>query len=519
MSTGPELPSVKAVLAIAADYGIDLSAEDAAVYRGLLQPLMESCRRLEELPERKLPVKYPRTPGWRPMPEENPLNGWYWRCEVKGAAEGPLKGQKVALKDVVCLAGVPMMNGSQLLEGYVPEIDATIATRLLDAGATIVGKTNSEDCSFSGGGHTCSHGPVGNPRKPTHSPGASSNGSAVVLVTGQVDLAIGGDQGGSIRIPASWSGVYGLKPTYGLVPYTGCAMIEMTMDHIGPMANSTEGVARLLSVIAGPDPLDPRQRGVIPQNYVRDYMPALTRGVKGMHIAVLREGFGQGGPDNGGLPPADPVVDTRARAAIEQLAGLGAEIEEVSIPLHLDALHIWRTMIVQGATDVMINGGGGGTNWQGFYNTGLSEAFLRGLRTRPNDLPPTVRAVMFGGEYLRRAYMGRYYGKSQNLRHLVSDAYDAVLQKFDLIAMPTVPFVAPPLVPRDGAIADSVAAGGNMVRNTCVGDLTGHPSISVPIGMHGGLPIGLMLTGRQFDDETVIAGSAAFESLGDWTRM
>jgi amidase len=217
MSTGPELPSVKAILRIAEDYGIDLTTEDAAVYRDMMQPLVASYRRLEELPERKLPVEYPRTSGWRPMPEDNPCNGWYWRCVVEGAASGPLKGEKVALKDVVCLAGVPMMNGSQLLEGYVPDIDATIVTRLLDAGAIIIGKTNSEDCSFSGGGHTCSHGPVGNPRMPTHNPGASSNGSAVVLGTGQVDLAIGGDQGGSIRIPAAWSGVYGLKPTYACI--------------------------------------------------------------------------------------------------------------------------------------------------------------------------------------------------------------------------------------------------------------------------------------------------------------
>jgi amidase len=517
MSVGPELPSVKAVLKIAEDYGIDLSTEDAAIYREMMQPLIASYRRLEELPERKLPVKYPRTSGWRPLPEDNPCNGWYWRCVVEGAASGPLKGEKVALKDVVCLAGVPMMNGSQLLEGYVPDIDATIVTRLLDAGATIVGKTNSEDCSFSGGGHTCSHGPVGNPRMPTHNPGASSNGSAVVLGTGQVDLAIGGDQGGSIRIPAAWSGVYGLKPSYGLVPYTGCAMIETTMDHIGPMANSTAGVAKLLSVIAGPDPLDPRQRGVIPTDCVTDYIPALSRGVRGMRIAVVREGFAHKGID--GFPPSDEVVDSRVRAAIEQLRNLGAEIEEVSIPMHLDALHIWRAIATEGAAEFMLKGAGAGTNWQGYYNTGLSEAFARGMRSRPNDLPATVRSVLFGGEYMKRAYFGRYYGKAQNLRHLVSEAYDAVLAKFDLLAMPTTPFCATPMVSRDASIADTISSGLNMLRNTCVADLTGHPSMSVPCGMKKGLPIGLMLTGRQFDDSKVIAAAAAFEGIGDWMQM
>ena len=157
-----------------------------------------------------------------------------------------------------------MTNGSKILDGYIPDVDATVVSRILNSGATIVGKTNAEDFCFSGGSHTGAHGPVRNPRKPTHSTGGSSSGSAAALAAGDIELALGGDQGGSIRIPAAWSGVYGLKPTYGLVPYTGCSMIEMTLDHVGPMANSSEGIARLLSSIAGPDVNDPRQRGVIP---------------------------------------------------------------------------------------------------------------------------------------------------------------------------------------------------------------------------------------------------------------
>jgi amidase len=518
MPIGPALPSLSTMHKIAQDYGIDLSDAEAATYREMMVPIVKSFRRLEELPERKLEVKYPRTPGYRPAPEENPLNGWYWRCHVEGASSGPLKGEKVALKDVVCLAGVPMMNGSQLLEGFVPDGDATIVTRLLDAGATIVGKTNSEDCSFSGGGHTSSLGPVGNPRKPTHNPGASSNGSAVVLVTGQVDLAIGGDQGGSIRLPAAWSGVYGLKPTYGLVPYTGCAMIETTVDHIGPMATTTKGIAQLLTAIAGPDPLDPRQRGVIPTDYVRDYMPALGKGIKGKRIAIVVEGFGQDGLDTG-FPPSEDVVDERVRAAVAKLEDLGAIVETVSIPMHLDALHIWRGVMVEGTTAFMIKGGGIGTNWQGYYNTTMAQHFGRGLRSRPNDLPPTVVSLLLAGEYLQRNYFGKYYAKSQNLRHLVSEAYDKVLGRFDMLAMPTTPFRATEMVGPDASIEDTTYTALNMLRNTVAADLTGHPSISIPCGMHEGLPIGLMLTGRQFDDATLISASAAFESLGDWKTM
>lgn len=290
MPTGPKAPSAQQISSLARHYEIELSPEEAATYAKLIGGAVFAYRRIEELPELKPPVKYPRTPGYRPSSEENPFNAWYWKTEIKGAAHGPLKGERIGVKDAICVAGVPMMNGSQLLDGYVPDIDATIVTRLLDAGAVIVGKTNAENCSFSGGSHTCALGPVRNPHKPTHASGGSSAGSAAAVACGDVDMAIGGDQGGSIRIPAAWSGVYGLKPTYGLVPYTGCAMIEMTLDHVGPMCSSTEGVARMLSVMAGPDPFDPRQRGVVPPDYVQDYLPALERGVRGVKIGVVKEG-------------------------------------------------------------------------------------------------------------------------------------------------------------------------------------------------------------------------------------
>lgn len=515
MPTGPDLPSIAMLAKIAADYAIELNEQDAASYRSLMKGIIGSCRQLEGFPERKPPVKYPRTPGRRPDADENPLNGWYWRCEIKGADDGLLKGLRVGVKDVVCVAGIPMMNGSRVLEGYVPDIDATIVTRILDAGATIVGKTNCEDFSFSGGGHTASHGPVGNPYNPTCSPGGSSNGSAIVLATGQVDLAIGGDQGGSIRLPASWSGVYGLKPTYGLVPYTGCAMIEATLDHLGPMANTTEGIARLLSVIAGTDPLDPRQRGMIPSNHCTNYLPALTQSVKGLKIALVREGFGQTGED-ADLPPSDPEVDRRVIEAINRYRQLGAVVEEISLPMHLEAFHIWNVVATEGACDFVLRGAGLGTNWTGYYNTGLGEALARGVRSRPNDLPATVKLVLLSGEYLRRQYLGRYYGKAQNIRHLVCESYDSALARYDVLAMPTIPFTATRMVSRDASIEETVLAALNMLRNVCVANLTGHPAISIPCGMHHGLPVGMMLTGRHFEDHTLIAASAAFEALADW---
>ena len=207
-------------------------------------------------------------PGYRPGPEENPLNAWYWRCDIEGAADGVLQGKPVAIKDNICVAGVPMANGSRVLEGYVPDVDATVVTRILDAGGRIAGKAACEDLCFSAGSHTCVTGPIRNPWNPEYSAGGSSGGSAALVAAGAVELAMGGDQGGSIRTPSCWCGVYGLKPTWGLVPCTGAMPIAYAIDHLGPICSSPENVARLLTAIAGPDPLDPRTAFAKPGDYM-----------------------------------------------------------------------------------------------------------------------------------------------------------------------------------------------------------------------------------------------------------
>ena len=239
-------PSLEQLSEIALEYGLDLSEADLQSFQGLVAGALASCDRLDKLPEPALPVRHPRTPGHRARPEENPLNAWYWRCSIRGAGGGPLSGKRIAIKDNVCVAGVPMMNGSSVLEGYVPEADATIVTRILDAGGEITGKAVCEHLCFSGSSFTSDTGPVRNPHHPDFSAGGSSSGSAALVVAGEVDMAIGGDQGGSIRIPSSWSGAYGLKPTYGLVPYTGAFPIELTLDHLGPIAATVHDVALLL---------------------------------------------------------------------------------------------------------------------------------------------------------------------------------------------------------------------------------------------------------------------------------
>ena len=266
----PIQPPSRAELArIAEEYMLGLSDEELSTFAELAGPSLAGFARLDELADETLPVSYPREDvGHRPTGEENPSNGWSWKCSVHGAAEGPLTGRTVGVKDNVCVAGVPMLNGSPIMEGYVPREDATVVTRLLDAGAHIVGKTAVPAFCFDGGGLTGYPDPQPtNPHDPAYLCGASSNGSAAVLVTGEAELALGGDQGGSIRLPSSWSGCCGHKPTHGLVPYTGILPIELTLDHIGPMAMTVADCAVMLEAIAGPDGLDPRQIDVVTQPY------------------------------------------------------------------------------------------------------------------------------------------------------------------------------------------------------------------------------------------------------------
>src|SRR5438132_2598915 len=245
----PVKPTVEQLREIAQAYGMHLSDADYQSFAGLMGAVLESYRRIDQLPEPALTVRYPRSGGSRPSTEENPLNAWYQKCSIKGSSTGILAGKRIAIKDNVCVAGVPMMNGSAVLEGYVPEFDATIVTRILDAGGEIVGKAVCEHLCFSGGSHTSDTGPVLNPHDHTRSARGSSSGSAALVVTGECAMAIGGDKGGSIRIPAAWSGAVGHKPTYGLVPYTGVFPIELTLDHTGPIARTAADCAPLLEAI------------------------------------------------------------------------------------------------------------------------------------------------------------------------------------------------------------------------------------------------------------------------------
>src|SRR5262249_28858828 len=368
-------PTLDDLARIAERLSLSTTREDLASFRGLMGNALASYARLDELTEPTLPVTYPRSPGFRPQPADNPLGAWYWRTEIRGAPAGPLAGKTVAIKDNVCVAGVPMMNGCSVLEGYVPEIDATIVTRILDAGGTILGKAVCENLCLSGGSHTSATGPVHNPHDLSRSAGGSSSGSAALVAAGEVDLAIGGDQGGSIRMPSCWCGICGLKPTYGLVPYTGAFPIELTLDHVGPMARTVADVALLLEVIAGPDGLDPRQRAGLKGEA---YTKALTGNVKGLRLGIVKEGFGW--PE---LSEKD--VDRSVEQAAQKFTKLGATVKNLSIPWHREGIHLFTPIAAEGATMLMVLGNSMGTNWKGYYTTSLLDAYARGRLTRPDD--------------------------------------------------------------------------------------------------------------------------------------
>ncbi len=491
---------------IASDMGLSLTESDVASFIALMKPTVDAYNTVEQLPNDLPPVKYPRTSGYRPLPEENTHNAWYYKTRVEGASQGKLKGKTVVLKDNVMLADVPMMNGSSTLEGYTPDVDATVVSRILDAGGVIVGKSHCEAFCLSGGSHTNATGPVHNPHRMGYSAGGSSSGSAVLVALGEADMAIGGDQGGSIRMPSSFCGIYGMKPTHGLVPYTGIMPIEIYIDHTGPMTATVRDNALLLEVIAGPDGYDPRQYA--PK--VHPYTQMLDGGVRGLKVALVKEGFGR--------PTSEPDVDDKVRRAAELLGKLGAIVTEVSIPWHLLGGALFLPIALEGATQTMMWGDGYGLGRPDLYVTSLMD-FHRGWRNRANELAETVKLFTLFATYIHDRYGSRYYGKAINITRKLIAAYDAVLEQNDLLLMPTTPMKAHAL-PKAGAAREEIVARAlEPTANTAPFDISHHPAMAIPCGMSDGLPVSMMLVGKHFDEPTIYRAAYAFEQARDWKQM
>ena len=374
---------------------------------------------------------------------------------------------------------------------------------MLDAGATIAGKAVCEQFCLSGGSHTSDPGPVHNPYRHGYSAGGSSSGSAALVSAGEVDMSIGGDQGGSIRIPSSYCGTYGMKPTHGLVPYTGVMPIESTIDHTGPITGSVADNALLLEVLAGADGLDPRQYA--PQ--VSAYTEALGKGVKGMKIGLLKEVFAVANLQDG--------VNEKVRAGADRLAGLGADISEVSIPEHDIALAAWNPITLEGFVAQMMHGNGMGFNWKGLYDVGLLDAHSA-WRSKADDLSETMKLTMLVGQWGLSHYRGRYYAKARNIAIAAKAAYDRAFGEYDLLLMPTLPCVATPIPGKEASLGEIVTRAFEMTATTSPFDVTGHPAMSIPCGLSDGLPVGLMLVGKDYAETTIYQAASAFEAEGDW---
>lgn len=444
-----------------------------------------------------------RLPGRRLTPDEDPLNAVVRTCSVKiPGAKGKLAGKLIGVKDTICVAGIPISCASRLLYDYTPDIDATIVTRLLEAGGHITAVLNTDDFAFSGGGHTSAYGVTLNPANKKHTAGGSSCGSAAAIASNLVDLALGGDQGGSIRIPSAWSGIVGLKPTHGLVPYTGIVGFDLTIDHIGPMTRTVEDAALLLSVIAGkePDAADPRQPGQIK---TVDYVKALSGDMKSLKVAIVKEGFGS--------QMSMPAVDTAVMNATKVLAKLGAQVKEISIPEHKTVVPLWNAIAIEGGVSSFYAGHHSYQN-KGWYNPRLMSAMGRGIKTHGGDFSPTAKLGTLIADYMTDQYHGVFYGRARNFSTQLTNAYNKVFESFDLVVMPTTPQTAHKLPPSpEDDRKTYIRQALNMVANTAAFDLTGHPSITVPCKGVKGLPVGLMITGRHFEDATVLRAAHAYQ--------
>lgn len=297
-----------------------------------------------------------------------------------------------------------------------------------------------------------------------------------------------------------------MKPTHGLVPYTGVMPIEATVDHVGPITASVRDNALMLEVLAGADGLDPRQYAPRTDTYTR----TLEHGVKGLRIGILAEGFQ--------LPNQDPRVADRVREAIARLESLGATIDDVSVPEHPLAGALWQPIGCEGLTAQMMLGNGMGFNWKGLYDVALLDRHAK-WREHADALSATLKLCMFVGQYGLERYGGRYYAKAQNIARRARAGYDRVLERYDLLLMPTVPIVAQKLPEAGCPLEEYVARAFEMIGNTAPLDITGHPAMSVPCGLVDGLPVGLMLVASHHAESTIYQAAAAFEASVDWQSL
>lgn len=454
----------------------------------------------------------------QPTSEDDPLNAIVrWvdvAAETAAQTSSLLAGRNIVLKDLISVAGMPLTGASRHLDGYVAEEDAPLVTRILEAGGRIVAFTNMEGMAFGGGGESGCFGASRNPFDQTRSTSGSSGGSAAALFYDGIDIAFGTDQGGSIRQPAAWCGVVGLKPTHGLVPYTGILSHDPTIDHVGPMARTTAEVAAALEAVAGWSADDPRQASHL-NRAAGGYVAAVAKApasLAGKRIGVLQEALVDDGSAERG------AVLAGFRKAQEQFANLGAEVVEVSIPSHAVAGPIMFAIMLEGIA-ATLHGFGEGFHWSGRHSVGLRRAFGERLPELGDQMPPAYRIAASVGEYLRTREFGTVYATAQNVAATLRAEYDAAFGDIDTIIAPTTPGVAMPLLPDAGMLERqlrSFTMGSTLGADTPAHNLTGHPALSIPALEVNGLPAGLMLVGPHDADGALLRTARVWEREFGW---
>ncbi len=411
--------------------------------------------------------------------------------EIAKHEANPLFGLPIGVKDNIVTKGMTTTCGSKFLENFVPAHDATVVERLHEAGAVTIGKLNMDEFAMGSSNENSAYKPVRNPWNTKHVPGGSSGGSAAAVAAGEVLFSLGSDTGGSIRQPAAYCGVVGLKPTYGLVSRYGLVAFASSLDQIGPLTRTVEDNAYLLSAIAGHCDMDSTSANVNPT----DYTQALTGDIKGLKIAVPKEYFGEGISEG---------VKENIRAAIKKLESLGATVDEVSLPNSKYALATYYLLASSEASS----------------NLARFDGIRYGVRAEADALEDVFkysRAQGFGDEVKRRIMLGTYalssgyydayYKKAQQARTLIKQDFDQVLANYDVIIGPTAPTPAFELGAQND---DPVTMYANDILTIPI-NLAGVPAISVPAGLVDGLPVGLQIIGKHFDEATIYRAAHAFE--------
>lgn len=501
-------------------------------YTKLLGVFHDSCEEIMKMDDYLPTVDYERFPRENihfPTEKNNRLGAWGWKCTIKDQKPQSnnrlLEGSTVCVKDCVAIAGVPMLLGTNFIIDYTPTTDATIVTRLLVDGATIEGKSVCENLCHSATSHSAGTGVVHNPLAIGYATGGSSSGTAGIIADVQenVEIGIGADQGGSVRIPSAWSGIYGMKPTFGLIPFTGCASNEATNDCLGIMTNTILSNAKGLQSVAGTDGMDDRGFGVIGKSYYDNLLslenPADLTGIR---IGIVKEGF-----DN---PAVEDRVKECCYEAVKKFEALGATVEEVSIPLHAKGPLIWTGISKVGGYLTKM---GCAIGRRGTSLNDLNEKFVASMHKteRWEKAYPSTKNIYYNGIYAVQNYP-TLYGKCQNLSRKLKDDYNAELAKFDILVMPTVPFIARSHCNIDEAVTplDLLGKQVGLSSNTAPFNQTGHPALAMPCGMlpikegplkdkDVSLPVSLQLIGKWYDEDTIYKIAYAFEKSYDWRSL